>query len=174
MLDTPRRLHIGGTTAVVPRRHRASDFAPLMYVDNPERSADTMLDEEEEEEDAAAAAIPSTEPPRGTPRRKDDGADATTLLAARPSSSSGTTTAGDNGVRPNDDDGRGWKGALLRLLRASMLAADRATLAATIKRLYFMVDGAWVARGSGSMVWTPFFVEVQDPWILGGWGWRES
>ncbi len=64
MLDTPRRLHIGATTAIVPRRHRALDFAPLMYVDNPERSADTMLDDEEEE-DAAAAVIPSTEPPRG-------------------------------------------------------------------------------------------------------------
>ena len=64
MLDTPRRLHIGATTAIVPRRHRALDFAPLMYVDNPERSADTMLDDEEEE-DAAAAVIPSTEPTRG-------------------------------------------------------------------------------------------------------------
>ncbi len=63
MLDMPKRLQIGATTAVVASNEIVSDLAPFIKCKSPDRIVAIMF----EEEGVKVTAAPSMLPPRAMP-----------------------------------------------------------------------------------------------------------
>ncbi len=90
MLDMPKRLQIGATTAVVASSEIVSDLAPFIEFNSSDMRVATKL----EDEGVKVTAAPSMLPPRGMPH---------TLMVAGLSPAS----------RPSATAARGWKGVYL-------------------------------------------------------------